>query len=87
MNITKLFNPGQGSKLSVVSDPFKANKIKSISLNYHKKMFETYWVWEANIRFQNGNTEGTQRFEVADSSDYNSFEKITKDIQAFINGL
>lgn len=87
MNIPKLFNPGQGSKLSIVSDPFKADKITSINLNYRKKLFETYWIWEARVNFKNGKTEGTQMFEVKDSSDYNSFEKITKEIQTFINSL
>jgi hypothetical protein len=84
-----LFNPGKSTKLSVITDPFKADKIRNIMLFYRKGYIKGKWAWywEGDITFQNGNTEGKQRFEVYDSENYNSFEKITKEMQEFINSL
>lgn len=87
MNMLKIFNPEQASKLSIVTDPFKSDKIVAISLDYSKSLFEKCWEWRGTIKFKNGNTEGSQKFKVADSSAYNSFEKITQQMQTFINSL
>jgi hypothetical protein len=73
--------------IQVLKDPFKATQIESINLRYSKVIFETYFAWEATIRFKNGNTSGAQDFKVTDIETDNAFEVITKQIQAFINSL
>jgi hypothetical protein len=49
---------------SVINDPFKFDKIKSISTHSYQSSFRPYdWIHTGKVEFQNGNTEGAQRFE------------------------
>lgn len=75
------------TNISVLKNPFTQTSIKSISLDYSKVTFEPHFSWIGRINFTNGDTSGTQRFEVEDAEGINSFEVITKQIQEFINNL
>lgn len=78
---------GTKESMSVVSNPFKKESITSINLEYEKKIFKDYWSWRAIVRFTNGNTSGSQAFEVTDLESENAFADITKQIQNFINTI
>jgi hypothetical protein len=85
MSNLSIFN--KDNKIDVLKNPFDKDKITNISLSYRKVMFEKIFSWTARVEFTNGNTSGSQRFEVKDSTEYNSFEVITKQIQEFIDSL
>ena len=74
-------------ELDVFRDPFKKTKIESVSLNYSRVMFETYFSWVGRIYFSNGDTSGSQKFEVTDQESEDAFGTITRQIQQFINSL
>lgn len=82
-----MFLLGESKGVSVLKDPFKQDKIKSISFDYAKIMFEKAFSWTARVRFTNGNTDGAQSFEVRDDESKNAFEEITRQVQSFINSL
>ena len=73
--------------VKALNDPFKMKHITSVSLRYSKVMFEKYFSWKATINFQNGNTEGSQNFEVTDIESDDAFKEITQKLQNFINSL
>lgn len=75
------------NSIQVLKDPFHASKITNIHLNYSRVMFEKYFSWTATVKFQNGNTKGSQDFEVTDIESDNAFEVITKQIQVFVDSL
>ena len=77
----------KGQSISVLKDPFKAEYVTKISLTYRKAMFEDYFSWRAYVDFNNGNTSGTQKFEVKVEESVDAFSIITKQIQEFINNL
>jgi hypothetical protein len=50
------------NKLSVLKDPFIAKQITGIHIHFSR--WRDQGSWRSSIEFQNGNTEGTQKFEV-----------------------
>ena len=69
------------------SNPFKMDKIVSIDFYYRKVLFEKHFSWTATIKFRNGDTEGSQKFEVTDVESDTAFADVTEKTQKFINSL
>lgn len=63
----ELNNKQSADSLSVINDPFKKDKIKTISL--HMGFYGT-GVWSGNIEFVNGSTEGKQKIDT--TTDFNN---------------
>jgi len=58
-------------------DPFDSEKIKCIHMHFFKRTEK----WSASVEFENGMTEGTQKFENKD------FGGLIKEIETFIKAL
>jgi len=73
---------------SPLKNPFAIDKIKRLSLTYKKAFLEKYWSWTASLSFVDGDTSGTQKFEVIDTEiPGESHTLILKEIQSFISNL
>jgi hypothetical protein len=66
------------TKPSLLKDPFKKDKIKEVWI------YCTYNEWKGHIHFNNGNTEGTQRFKGYKTDE---FQKLLTDMQNFAESL
>lgn len=66
------------TKPSLLKDPFKKDKITDITIRF------TYNQWYGRISFQNGSTEGTQKF---DKYKPDEFQKLLTDMQNFAESL
>jgi len=80
----KLLEMFKESLPSVIQDPFKKTKVKSISVYYR----ESFWSsdkgkWEAsgNVEFSNGNTSGKQEFKGE------TFDEVVMKIKAMLETL
>jgi hypothetical protein len=75
-----LLNSTKESKLSLATDPFKADCLDQIAIYIYPK--RTYGKpISASIEFKKGNTSGSQKFEGADFGD------VIHELQTFINSL
>lgn len=65
MNVLDFFgNTNDSSSITCVSDPFKKNCIKGLHIHcYPNDSWYKRKPVSATIDFENGNTQGTQRFE------------------------
>ncbi len=69
------------ASLGVLKNPFAAQKLDRIFLQYTKALFSDKWAWSANVYFKNGQTSGEQKFENDD------FEVMIRQINEFIASL
>jgi len=70
------------SKLSIVQDPFKKDKVDSISIMMEKVIFSKEYYWYAMVRFKNGNTSGSQR-----TSDCKTYEQVYIELKQILESL
>lgn len=66
---------------STLNNPFDSKKVKGIHIHCTESIFGGKWYISGNIEFQNGDTEGVQRFEGKDIMDvvtkiYNFLEQL-----------
>jgi hypothetical protein len=54
---------GENNQLSLITDPFLKDSLKSVSINYSKNSFTNKTYWYARLVFENGPTTGEQRVE------------------------
>ena len=69
---------GIENNLSIIKDPFTKSGVKAVHMHSYPKRGE--FMWTASIEFQNGMTEGAQKFE-------GDFESITAQMKSFIESL
>jgi hypothetical protein len=74
--INKVGETGLNSSLS---DPFKKNSIRSITVVYRENVFSEKWYAYGIVEFSNGNTSGKQKFEA------DTFDEVSLLIKQFIN--
>jgi hypothetical protein len=80
----KLFKSSEESKsfIDTYSDPFKSDKIESITMNISKEIFKPYAVqFYAHISFKNGNTNGSHKITADD------FPSLVQKVETFIKSL
>ena len=69
--------------ISILKDPFKKDCVTEVMLKIATSCFSPYEKYcYAYVEFKNGNTTGKQNFPRC-----NDFNKLTKDVQAFIETL
>lgn len=68
---------------SVIKNPFGKTHIKSININYTRKLFGEDGEWEAvgRLSFENGDTSGDQKFVAP------TFDEVVMKMKACINQL
>lgn len=64
-----------------IQDPFKRDKLVSISMYYFFPLLEKEMIWDCTIKFKNDNTVGEQRF-----TDKN-FETVVFQMNQFLKNL
>lgn len=64
-----MLNLNNPNKPALHVDPFKKDKVDSISLYYSRLIFSKEYSWTGHISFKNGNTSGKQQFEEKDLPD------------------
>ena len=74
-----------GTKRTAVSglnDPFKKECLKDISIFAHRSMFDPYhFSFSGTVGFQNGNTNGEQKFEGSSLDDiYNQIYEFCENL-------
>lgn len=68
-----------GESISPLNNPFSAKYVKAIRLHGYPEVSSINW--RGSIEFQNGDTEGTQKFETYD------LVEITQKMDTFIKSL
>lgn len=76
-----LLGKTEEKNISIIKDPFKSDKIYSISFNLFN-YGDVYW--SARVEFRNGNTSGEQRFKVDGAE---NFSIIVKQVEDFLSSL
>lgn len=71
---------GDSTKLSILTDPFKSDKVTSIHIHF----FAFIKSWQASIEFTNGSTEGCQKFTVKGAD---GLPAIVKQMDEFMKSL
>jgi ABC-type antimicrobial peptide transport system permease subunit len=66
---------------SIINDPFKKSKVKSIRVHYGEKVFGIGWHAYGVLEFQNGNTTGEQKFNGE------TFDDVVASIKEVLNQL
>lgn len=69
------------SKPALHVDPFKKDKVTSISLYYSRVLFSNKYSWVGRIEFENKDTSGKQKFEEE------SLPDILSKMQQFLDSL
>lgn len=67
--------------LADFKDPFSSDKIIKLSTYCSKDIFTGDWIYRGTIGFQNGNTEGEQKFQAS------SLAELLKKMEAFVQEL
>ena len=70
------------TSMSILKDPFKMDKVHSVSINISTNTFSGEKYCWANVKFKNGNTEGQQNF--GNTTDFNG---LVREVQLFIETL
>jgi hypothetical protein len=69
---------------SVINDPFKKTQVTSISVDYEQSIWsfdKGKWSATGRVKFKNGNTEGSQKFEGQ------TFDEVVLKIKSMIENL
>ena len=80
----ELFKSSEESKafIDTYSDPFKSDKIESITMNISKGIFKPHDIeFYANIKFKSGSTSGSHRI------DADNFPSLVQKVEIFIKSL
>lgn len=77
----ELLNFGNTKLPSVIKDPFKKQKIESISVTFQDFFGRGNWEATGRIQFKNGDTCGQQNFKGA------TFDDVVQQIKSVIEAL
>jgi hypothetical protein len=82
MNLLKIFSEEQAKMPSVINDPFKKTKVRSLTVHcWQSSILDKKWSFGGTVKFENGNTSGEQSFTGK------SFDDVVLQIKAMIDNL
>lgn len=84
MDSFNLLGSGTQTLPSALTDPFNKISVKSISIHMRIPIFAKKGEveWYSRISFENGSTEGTQKFD-----GYETFDELMAQMRIFMNQL